>query len=154
MDDLFEEDKERKSAEKNEVDWTDVCILHEIGFICFQETKVPKIPLETEIFKVEDKNLTKILDSNMKAKVEIDPSDEEFNIDNIEERNILEKLEGKVKLSERLLITEKLENGDKKIKIDSLDGDDISNYINDNNHKSDSDDLFKSNSIKTDLPKE
>ena len=51
MDDLFEEDKKRKSAEKNEVDWTDVCILHEIGFICFQETKVPKIPLETEIFK-------------------------------------------------------------------------------------------------------
>ena len=102
MDDLFEEDKKRKSAEKNEVDWTDVCILHEIGFICFQETKVPKIPLETE----------------------------------------------------RLLITEKLENGDKKIKIDSLDGDDISNYINDNNHKSDSDDLFKSSSIKTDLPKE
>ena len=150
MDDLFEEDKIRKSSERKEVINRQLRLNFKVNrlnrlyfsyFMVFlQVKKFSRKRVETEIFEEDQSNLKKILDNQKKKNIEINLSDDDLDPcnDDVEEgRNLKMVLE--VKRSEndkKDSLQEEINAGkvdnDFNVDIDTFDGVDISKYIKDN----------------------
>ena len=107
--------------------------------IFLQLKKYSKKTVETEIFEEEQTNLMKILENKKKSSIEINLSDDNLYPvnDDVGERKNIEKILEKVKHSEHnikgsfqeVVMADQVDND---LNVDTLDGVDISKYIQNN----------------------